>query len=159
MASNIKRIVAITAGVAALAGIGLWGWTARTTTAPVTAAAEMVEVWKSPSCGCCGGWVDHMRAAGFTVKVHDVENMDIVKKVKGVPDALGSCHTALIGGYVVEGHVPAQDVRRLLAERPRAKGLSAPGMPQDAPGMDMNTGQRYDVVLFSENETKVFAQH
>lgn len=84
--------------------------------------------WKSeiPSCGCCGGWVKHMQAAGFTVKVHDIEDVQPVKTASGVPDALGSCHTAKVGGYVVEGHVPAKDVLRLLAEKPKATGLSAP---------------------------------
>lgn len=124
------------------------------------AAGQEVEVWKSPSCGCCGGWVKHMQAAGFTVKVHDIEDVQPVKTASGVPDALGSCHTAKVGGYVVEGHVPATDVLRLLAEKPKATGLSAPGMPADAPGMDMGTGQPYDVILFDAGGgAKVYARH
>lgn len=124
-----------------------------------TVTAQTVEVWKSPTCGCCEGWVKHMRGAGFSVTVHEVENVDPLKVAKGVPDSLASCHTAVVDGYVVEGHVPAGDVRRLLTERPKAKGLSAPGMPQSAPGMDM-PGQPYDVVLFGSAEgDRVYARH
>lgn len=111
-------------------------------------ASEVVEVWKSATCGCCTAWVDHLRAAGFAVMAHDEEAMDAVKAAHGVPRALRSCHTALVGGYVIEGHVPAADLRRLLAERPQAAGLAVAGMPQDAPGMDMNTGEPFQVVLF-----------
>lgn len=156
MPSAYKKPLLILSALAGL-GAGVWGVTAATT--PEAVAAAVVEVWKSPQCGCCGGWVDHMRAAGFTVKVHDTDDMDQVKAAKGVPAAMGSCHTAMVDGYVVEGHVPADDVRRLLAERPRAKGLAAPGMPQDAPGMDMRTGEPYDVLLFGDGEAKVFARH
>lgn len=115
--------------------------------AALAAPANRVEVWTDPTCGCCMGWVRHMRAAGFDVAVQEVADVRPVKSANGVPDALWSCHTARVGGYVVEGHVPAADVRRLLAERPPAKGLSAPGMPPSAPGMDM-PGTPYDVVLF-----------
>lgn len=93
------------------------------------AQGPALEVWKDASCGCCEGWVRHMRAAGFEATVRDAADMQEVKAANGVPDALQSCHTASVGGYVIEGHVPAADVRRLLAERPRAKGLAAPGMP------------------------------
>ena len=125
------------------------------------AAPEPVEVWKSPTCGCCKAWVDHLQAAGFAVTVHDVDDVEAVKTAHGVPRALRSCHTALVGGYVVEGHVPAADLRRLLAERPRAGGLAVAGMPQDAPGMVMNTGEPYQVVLFGApgGGTTVFASH
>ena len=99
-----------------------------------------VEVWKSRTCDCCAGWVKHMEASGFEVKTHDVEDVDPVKRANGVPEPLHSCHTVTVGGYVIEGHVPADDVKRLISERPKARGLSVPGMPADAPGMDMNTG-------------------
>lgn len=123
-------------------------------------AEPLVEVWKAESCGCCGGWVDHMKAEGFTVRVHTMDDVAPVKTMLGVPPALESCHTATVDGYVVEGHVPAADIRRLLAERPKARGLSAPGMPADAPGMDMKTGQPYDVVLFGGAEAPaVFTRH
>lgn len=124
------------------------------------AAEPPVEVWKAAGCECCDGWVRHMRAAGFAVTVHTVDDVAPVKRSAGVPDALGSCHTALVDGYVVEGHVPAADVKRLLAERPQARGLSVPGMPQDAPGMDGGTGQPYQVVLFGGAAgPQVFARH
>ncbi|WP_448192882.1 DUF411 domain-containing protein [Azospirillum sp. sgz301742] len=123
------------------------------------ASAQEVEVWKARTCGCCEGWVKHMQASGFAVKVHTVEDVDPVKAANGVPQRLGSCHTAVVGGYVIEGHVPADDVRRLLAERPMAKGLSAPGMPQSSPGMNM-PGQPYDVIVFgASGGDKVYAHH
>lgn len=124
-----------------------------------SAAAQEVEVWKSPSCGCCAGWVKHMEESGFTVKVHAVDDIMAVKAEKGVPNALGSCHTSVVEGYVIEGHVPAADVRRLLAERPQAKGLSAPGMPSSSPGMDI-PGHPYEVVVFGTPDgTKTFEKH
>ncbi|SHK33076.1 Uncharacterized conserved protein [Roseomonas rosea] len=118
-----------------------------------------LEVWKDATCGCCDGWVKHMKAAGFEATVHDVTDLQAVKAAHGVPDALQSCHTAVVDGYVVEGHVPAADVRRLLAERPRAKGLSAPGMPPSSPGMDI-PGTPYEVVLFgAPGGDRVWARH
>lgn len=126
---------------------------------PGLAAAQQVEVWKSPSCGCCEGWVRHMQNEGFSVTVHTVEDVTPVKRSKGVPEELESCHTAKVEGYVIEGHVPASDVRRLLSERRRIGGLSAPGMPQSAPGMD-NPGQPYAVVTFGGSaRSDVFARH
>lgn len=97
-----------------------------------------VEVWKSPTCGCCKDWVAHLEANGFTATIHMVdEGAKAAQRSKlGMPERLGSCHTALVGGYVLEGHVPARDIRRLLNERPRALGLAVPGMPVGSPGMD-----------------------
>jgi hypothetical protein len=95
-----------------------------------------------------------MEASGFEVKVHDMEDVDPVKRAHGVPEPLHSCHTATVGGYVIEGHVPADDVKRLISERPKAKGLSVPGMPADAPGMDMSTGEPYQVILFGTPDGK-----
>jgi hypothetical protein len=118
-----------------------------------------VAVWKDASCGCCGGWIRHMRQAGFNVSTTDTADMDAVKKARNVPDALQSCHTATVGGYVVEGHVPAADIKRLLAEQPLARGLAVAGMPQSAPGMD-NPGEPYSVVLFGTPKgDRVYAQH
>jgi hypothetical protein len=152
-----KSLLVAAAGALAL---GVAVFAAPVLTSVPASAQEEVEVWKSPSCGCCGGWVNHMKAAGFTVKTHETEDMESVKLANGVPETLGSCHTAKVGGYIVEGHVPAQDVMRLLAERPQAKGLAAPGMPTDAPGMDMKTGQPYDVMLFgATGGDTVFARH
>jgi hypothetical protein len=112
-------------------------------------AKPSVTTYKSASCGCCAKWVDHMRANGFEVTAHNVEDMDAVKEKYGVPAKLGSCHTSLVGGYVVEGHVPADVVKRLLAERPKVVGLSVPGMPASAPGMDI-PGLPYTIVGFDK---------
>ena len=98
-------------------------------------AAVSVEVWKDPKCGCCKDWVVHLTQAGFSVKVLDQGN-DAARKRLGIPEALGSCHTASVQGYALEGHVPATDIRRLLREKPQAVGLAVPGMPVGSPGMD-----------------------
>lgn len=137
----------ILTGLAGLGTIGVLGTGALVAVRPAT-ARPVVEVWKSASCLCCGAWVDHMTASGFAATVHEVDDVAPIKAANGVPASLHSCHTAMVDGYVLEGHVPAEDVRRLLAERPAAKGLAVPGMPQDAPGMDLNTGEPYRVVLF-----------
>lgn len=99
------------------------------------AAEPLVEVWKDPSCGCCKDWVEHLRTNGFAVKVNESGNAAARKKL-GMPERYGSCHTARVGGYVIEGHVPARDVHRLLKEKPAALGLAVPGMPIGSPGMD-----------------------
>ncbi len=139
---------------------------ATETTAPAseemkTASTDPVlEVYKSPTCGCCGAWVDHMKENGYDVVVHEQQNLQSIKEKAGILPGQGSCHTAFIGDYVIEGHVPASDVDRLLAERPDAKGLTVPGMPVGSPGMEM--GDRvdaYDVLLFDENGTEVFSHH
>jgi hypothetical protein len=120
-----------------------------------------VQVFKSPSCGCCGSWVEHMRAAGFTVKVTEVNDTAAARKRLGLPDRYGSCHTATVAGYVLEGHVPAAEVKRLLASRPKAIGLAVPGMPPSAPGMDV-PGRKdpYEVLLVdSSGQSSVFAKY
>ena len=122
--------------------------------------SKRLEVYKSPTCGCCGAWVDHMKEHGYTVEVHDTDNMQAIKEKAGILPGGGSCHTAFIDGYVIEGHVPASDVDRLLAERPEGKGLTVPGMPVGSPGMEM--GDRvdtYDVLLFDEDGMAVFSHH
>jgi hypothetical protein len=101
----------------------------------VLAQVTTVEVWKDPNCGCCHLWVEHLQTHGFKVNVRDVGNAAARQRL-GMPEKLGSCHTATVGGYVIEGHVPAADIRRLLKERPVALGLSVPGMPIGSPGMD-----------------------
>lgn len=122
------------------------------------AAPTAMTVYKSPTCGCCAKWVDHARAAGFVVTVKDTDDMDAVKRETGVPAALQACHTALVGGYVIEGHVPADVVRRLLADKPKGMGLAVPGMPAGSPGMEAGRKDRYDVLLFERSgATKVFA--
>ncbi|MCW5636691.1 MAG: DUF411 domain-containing protein [Rubrivivax sp.] len=129
--------------------------------APPTGA--LVEVWKSPTCGCCKEWIAHMEAHGFRVRVHDTGNTAARARL-GIPLALGSCHTALVAGYALEGHVPAADVRRLLKEKPQAIGLAVPGMPIGSPGMDgPEYGPRrdpYDVLLVAKDgASRVFSSH
>lgn len=123
-------------------------------------AAETVEVWKTATCGCCGKWIEHLQAAGFQVRFRNVDDLDAARSRNGVPRALGSCHTARVGGYALEGHVPAADVRRLLRERPKAAGLAVPGMPSDAPGMDGRRGAPYEVLLFdSSGGARVYSRY
>lgn len=109
----------------------------------------MMMVHKSPTCGCCAKWIEHVKAAGFEVMVHDESDMGAIKLANGVDRSLQSCHTATVGGYVVEGHVPADQIIRLLKEKPDVKGIAVPGMPVGSPGMEQGTTvQPYDVVTF-----------
>lgn len=136
--------------------------TAATSSAATPAHLPLIRVHKSPSCGCCGVWVDHVRAAGFPVEVHDTEDMMTVKDRLGVPEPMMSCHTAEVDGYFVEGHVPAEDIKRLLAEKPKARGIAVPGMPLGSPGMEMPDGrtQPYEVALVDDNgATETFSRH
>jgi len=134
--------------------------TTSSAAAPVARDSMTVTVYKSPTCGCCSAWVDHLRASGFQVVAIDTDDVDAVKRQHGVRADHASCHTALVGGYVLEGHVPAADVRRLLAERPAVTGLAVPGMPQGSPGMETGMKDPYDVVAFTrDGATSVFARH
>lgn len=133
---------------------------AAATPAPAVAGEPTLVVYKTPSCGCCKGWVKAMESSGFKVEVHDLDDLAATKHAAGVPEELQSCHTARIGGYVVEGHVHAEDIRRLLAERPDIAGIAAPGMPMGSPGMEGAYKDRYDVVTFGGNGRQtVFASH
>ena len=125
------------------------------------ASAATIHVMKTPWCGCCTLWVDHLRAAGFEVRVTEAEDLTPAARRLGVPDALRSCHTATIEGYAIEGHVPAADIRRLLAERPAAAGLAVPGMPAGSPGMDQGgRRQPYATILFTRDGRRIiFARH
>jgi hypothetical protein len=117
-------------------------------------------VYKDPSCGCCHKWVQHMEANGFTASVTDTSNMNPIKTRYHVTDKLASCHTAVVGGYTIEGHVPAEDIKRLLAQKPKITGLAIPGMPASAPGMDATPFVPYTVLSFDEKgATAVFAKH
>lgn len=118
---------------------------------PVLAARDAVEVYKSATCGCCGDWVKHLRANGFEVRVHDVAEPGEYRRRYGVPESFASCHTALVGGYAIEGHVPAREIKRLLAERPKAQGLAVPGMVAGSPGMEGPKSDPYDVLLFQRD--------
>ena len=126
------------------------------------AALPVVQVWKSATCGCCSMWVEHLRTEGFTVEVTDTPDLAAVKQRLGVPQGLGSCHTARVGDYVVEGHVPARDIKRLLASRPTGvAGLAVPGMPTGSPGMEVpgRLADPYTVVAFGPDGEAVFAQY
>lgn len=121
-----------------------------------------VEVYKSPTCGCCSKWVDHLRSHGFVVRTTDTDAVDELKTKHGVPRQARSCHTGLVGGYVVEGHVPAADVQRLLKERPAIAGIAVPGMPIGSPGMEVPgvKPQGFNVIAFAKDgSTRVFASH
>ncbi len=123
----------------------------------------LVEVWKDPNCGCCKDWVAHLQASGFAVKVNDTGHEAMRQKL-GIPQKLGSCHTALVGGYGIEGHVPAADIRRLLRDKPQAAGLTVPGMPVGSPGMDgPEYGKRrepYDVLLvLKSGEARIYSSY
>ena len=127
---------------------------------PAGAQAPVVEVYKSPTCGCCVKWVAHLQQHGLTVRTTDVPDPSVIKMKVGVPGRLSSCHTALVDGYVVEGHVPAVDVLRLLKERPRVTGLAVPGMPEGSPGMEGPNPDAYDVFAFDPNgNVTMFASH
>ena len=117
------------------------------------AADNEITVYKTPTCGCCGKWVDHLKANGFKVTVHEVESTDEYSKKNGVPDNARSCHLGVVNGYAIEGHVPAAEIQRLLKERPKAKGLAVPGMPVGSPGMDFPGGPpgNYTVVLIGDD--------
>jgi hypothetical protein len=118
----------------------------------VYAAAPLMTVYKDPNCGCCSIWVEHLRKNGFEVKVQDAGNMVEIKRKLGVPTHLQSCHTGVVDGYTIEGHVPAAEIQRLLKERPNAKGLTVPGMPLGSPGMEAGgASERYSVLLFDAN--------
>jgi len=125
-------------------------------------ATQVVHVHKDANCGCCNGWIAHMRAAGFTVVAHDSTDMAAVKQRLGIPLSQASCHTAEVGGYVLEGHVPAADVQRLLREKPAARGLVLPGMPIGSPGMESADGRReaFTVdLLDKDGSLRPYARH
>lgn len=135
----------------------VYGGFATLLAAPVLAAS--LTVYKSPTCGCCEDWISHMQESGFEVKAIDRDNMQSIKQRAGVSSELASCHTALIDGYVIEGHVPATDVRQLLEQKPAVRGLTIPGMPQSAPGMDI-PGTPYEVLSFDRaGNTQVFSRY
>ncbi len=155
---KLSRRSLIATAVAAVAVAGAGGWF-LTSAGPSQAEADMV-VYKSPWCGCCGSWVSRMRDAGYSVAVEEREDMDPIKQRFGISSRLESCHTARIGGYTVEGHVPVREIKRLLAERPQAQGLAVPGMPIGSPGMEQG-GQRdrYAVILWGDQGSQVYATY
>jgi hypothetical protein len=131
----------------------------RSTAKPATPGPQAITVYKTATCGCCTKWVDHLKAAGFNPTVHVVENMSQSPITKRVPDSLRSCHTATLEGYLVEGHVPADVVKRLLKEKPRVEGIAVPGMPAGSPGMESPNPEPYNVIAFdAAGKTTVFAK-
>ncbi len=154
--SQLRRFASLrilTASLAVAAGL-----TAATASQPARAAE--ITVYKSPWCGCCEQWIGHMRSEGHAVTTRNMEDLDAIKKMAGVPEDLQSCHTAFVAGYVLEGHVPAADLARLLAERPKARGLAVPGMVGGSPGMDSAAAEPYDVMLFQpDGGARVFSRY
>ena len=151
----MSRATVIAFAVAALASLGI-------AAAQQKPAGPLVEVFKTPTCGCCAKWVEHMRAGGFTVRTTDLADISEIKTTRGVPDQVQSCHTAVVNGYVVEGHVPAEDVHRLLKEKPAVAGIAVGGMPTGSPGMEYpgTKAQPYNVMAFDKNgAVRVFAKH
>lgn len=159
MGSSITRSLGLGLIVAAcatvlgfsMAGILPWG-------GPPAAHAETVKVYASPQCGCCGDWVDHLERHGFEVDTRYTDDLQAIKREHGIDRRLEACHTALVDGYLVEGHVPADEIRRLLDERPAVRGLAVPGMPHGSPGMEGLRNEAYQVLQFTkEGELSVFS--
>lgn len=139
--------------------LGLFLGTALLSTSAL-AEDPKVMVYKSPTCGCCTKWVSHLRENGFEVETADLNDLRVIKSMSGIKPEQASCHTAKVGGYVIEGHVPADDIKRLLTERPDARGLTVPGMPKGSPGMETPQPDHYQVLLLGDDgSTAVFAEH
>ncbi len=143
------------AGFAAFSAIAVAQPEAQSKAQPNT-----IEVFKSPTCGCCGKWVEHLRQAGFQVSVNNVIDPSATRRKLGIPDRYGSCHTAIVGGYAIEGHVPAADIKRLLNGRPKAVGLAVASMPPGSPGMESANPVPYETVLVrADGGAQVYARH
>ena len=145
-----RGAIAVGIGLVAAAGAASLLWV------PDDAQGAEVTVYKSPECSCCGGYVEHLRTSGFSVRVIEMENVSPIKERHGVPDDLWSCHTSRVGGYVVEGHVPLVAVRRLLAEKPAIKGIALPGMLDGSPGMPGPKTEPFVIESFGDGAPKVF---
>ena len=157
MKKDFVRTMALTVAFASLALT-----TAAVRTSPSVAPAKkpVITVYKDPSCGCCKNWIAHLIKHGYRVDAKDSPNMTEIKRTLGVPTGLTACHTAMVNGYLIEGHVPAADIDRLLAEKPKVVGLAVPGMPAGSPGMEGASAQRYQVLTFDKSgKTTVFASH
>lgn len=152
MTINRRTFLLGAVAAAATLGAGLW--------AIAPASGLEIKVYKSASCVCCNGWIDHLRLHGFAVAIEQQQDVSPTKARLGVPESLASCHTARIGNYVVEGHVPAADIKRLLELQPEARGLAVPGMVVGSPGMEQGRDRdRFDVVLFGDKGNTVFARY
>ena len=153
---SLKRYgIAITLSFAAIVAI-----VALTVFSHSSSAADEIIVYKSPTCGCCNKWVDHLEDSGFQVKAYNRNDMPGIKRQMGIAQPLQSCHTATVNGYVIEGHVPASDIQRLLKEKPAIHGLSVPGMPMGSPGMEGPRKDPYDVLAIDkQGKTSVYSSH
>lgn len=128
--------------------------------APLAHAANpVIDVYKTSSCGCCKAWIDHLKGNGFTVRSHDVEAPEVMRAKFGIPEQYGSCHTGLVKGYAVEGHVPADAIKQMLKQKPKAAGIAVPGMPIGSPGMEGSHKQAFDVMLVSKKGTATVFKH
>lgn len=146
--------------IVGLASAGAVGLIIRTRSAAAAQHLPPVTIYKSPSCGCCVEWADHLRANGFQTRLEDRDDLQSIKSARAVPEALQSCHTAIIGNYTIEGHVPARDIELLLALEPDALGLAVPGMPIGSPGMEMGPQKEpFASYLFSKSGYAIFAQY
>lgn len=161
---NPKMIVLPAIVLVAFVGGWLWAGKAPAGTGgsavTVNGNGLQVVMYQNPACGCCGSWAEHMRQAGFEVEVHKTPELNDIKRREGITAEFAACHTAYVDGYIVEGHVPAADVERMLRERPEIKGIATPGMPMGSPGMEGDRVDDYDVVAFDDQgNTSVFASH
>jgi hypothetical protein len=158
---ELRRFLFLTLAGLVLGACGQVDAAPQAATADVDSGQDLptVLVYKAPSCLCCGGWIEHLEAAGFTVDARDVRDLMSIKRDGGVPTSMSSCHTAIVGGYVVEGHVPAKQVKRLLAEQPRIAGIAVPGTPIGSPGMEGPGATPYQVYSFThDGQADVFAE-
>ena len=157
MKKDFVRIMALTVAFASLA---LTTAAVRSSPSDILAKKPVITVYKDPSCGCCKNWIAHLIKHGYRVDAKDSPDMSEIKRTLGVPTGLTACHTAMVNGYLIEGHVPAGDIDRLLAQRPKIAGLSVPGMPAESPGMESASAQSYQVLTFDKSgKTTVFANH
>lgn len=151
----IKKLVGLFGIIAALLPVS-----AAAPASHASTPAPIITVYKDPDCGCCKAWVEYLRKHGYRVDAKDTREMNTIKANLGVPQSLVSCHTALVGGYIIEGHVPAEDIARLLKQKPKIAGLAVPGMPAGSPGMEGPPPVHYQVIAFSRSgKTSVFASH
>jgi len=155
-----KRFVRTFALGVSVVALGLTTGAAPASSIGTAAKKPTITVYKDPSCGCCKSWIEHLIKHGYQVDAKDTPQMTEIKRSLGVPDGLSACHTAVVNGYLIEGHVPAADIARLLKEKPKVAGLAVPGMPMGSPGMEGPRKQHYQVLSFDKaGKTKVFASY
>jgi hypothetical protein len=155
-----KRFVRTFALGVSVVALGLTTGAAPASSIDTAAKKPTITVYKDPSCGCCKSWIEHLIKHGYQVDAKDTPQMTEIKRSLGVPDRLSACHTAVVNGYLIEGHVPAADIARLLKEKPKVAGLAVPGMPMGSPGMEGPSKQHYQVLSFDKaGKTKVFASY